>query len=400
MSPESNSSLFASNARSDASPSRHDESSCRFLDRVAGPFWDQCRALIDAWLSRYPESDQVGLRARLRSDDDRVFNSAFWELYLHEMYRRDGWAIEVEPTLPGVSTRPDFLVSKEAESYFVEARCTFQGNDRAAAARLQDVYASLDRIDSGAFHLAVTTVRIGQSSPSTKSLRGRLQDWLQQLDPDAGNYSLANDDPSRRYEWVDGDWHLQFHPVPRHADVRDVRAERPLGVFIPAGAEFIDDIGSLRGALAEKGAKYGELAHPLVLAVNVGSGFHDDLDTEQALYGTVGWRFVSEDPDAEPVPTLKEPGYWGWPGRPAHTHVAGVLLAEGMHYGRVAHYSPTFWPHPEPAHGINPLPVWKLAQPGRDGLARTDPAISPHVFFELPPDWPPGEPFPRRNVRG
>lgn len=397
MSPKSAPRLFGSRTRTDATPSRRDESTYRFLDRVAGSFWGQCRDLIDDWLSRYPELDRSGLCARLKSSDDRVFASAFWELYLHEMYRRDGWTIEVEPNLVDVTTRPDFLVSKAREKYYVEARCTFEGADRASTARLEAVYASLDSIDSGAFHLAVTTVRIGDVSPSTKSLRRDLELWLRQLDPDAGDYVLNDDDPTRSLEWVQDDWHLVFHPIPRRVEVRGVRAERPLGVFVPAGAQFIDDIGTLRNALGEKGSKYGNLAHPLVLAINVGSGFHDDLDTEQALYGTVGWRFDLEQPTSEPIPVLTEAGYWGRPGRPAHTHIAGLLLAEGLHYGRVAQYSPTFWPHPKAAQGIDAMPIWMIAEPGAAGTARIGPAVPPHIYFALPSDWPQGERFPRQS---
>lgn len=387
--------LFQPRARVDATPSRHGESTYRFLDRVAGPFWDQCRTLINEWMASYPESDRGALQARLRSDDDRVFTSAFWELYLHEMYRRDGWTIHIEPTLLGVTTRPDFLVSKSGESYYVEARCTFEGSDRGATGRLQSIYDSLDSIDSGAFQLAVTAVRIGASSPSTRVLRKKLKNWLEQLDPDTGDYFLSDDDPERRLEWVHEDWNLVFHPIPRHASVRGVRAQRPLGVFVPEGASFINDIDALRDALAEKGSKYGELDYPLVLAINVCSGFYDNRDTEQSLYGTIGWRFDFNDPSAGAVPVLTEPGNWGWPGQSAHTHVAGVLLAEGLHYGRVAQYSPAFWPHPNPAMSIEPLPVWRVAQPGEEGTTYLNPALPAHIHFEWPRDWPAGERFPK-----
>lgn len=400
VSSEQTSSLFTPRIREDATPSKHGESTYQFLDRVAGAFWDQCRILIDEWLANYPESDGPALRARLRSGDDRVFTSAFWELYLHETYRRDGWTVQVEPTLPGVTTRPDFLVSKAGESYYVEARCTFEGSDRGAAARLQAVYASLDSINSGDFHLSVTTVRIGESSPSTRSLRRDLENWLHQLDPDAGDFTMGDDDPTRRFEWVKDDWHLIFHPIPRHASVRGIRAQRPLGVFVPEGAEFIDDIGSLRSALTEKGSKYGELAYPLVLAINIGSGFHDDSDTVQALYGTVGWKFDPASPAKDAVPVLTEPGYWGRPGQPAHTHVAGILLAEGFHYGRVAQYTPAFWPHPNAETSLDPLPVWRVAQPGEEGTTYLDPASPSYLYFELPPDWPVGQPFARATADG
>lgn len=389
--------LFTSHTRDDVSPSRHGESTFEFLSRVAGPVWDQCRALITQWLDDYPASDRWGLRARLRSADDRVFTSAFWELYLHEMYRRDGWAIKIEPMVPNSPNRPDFLVSKGGRSYYVEARCTFEGGDLGAAARLKAVYAALDSIDSGPFHLAVTVVEVGASSPPTRFLRRSLEGWLAGLDPDAEGHNLGFDDAARRFDWKHEDWNLIFTPIPRRADVRDAPAERPLGAFIPNTAAFIDDIGSLRHALLEKGSRYGALEHPLVLAINVGSGFHDEDDTIQALYGTVGWRFDINSPETEPTPVITEPGFWGPPGRPTRRHIAGLLLAEGMHYGRVARYSPTFWPHPEAAEIVAPLLLWSVARAGEHGIDYQEPQRAAHDHFQLAEGWPLGEPFPRKS---
>lgn len=313
------------------------------------------------------------------------------------MYQRDGWVVTVEPAVPGSPNRPDFLVSRGSSAYYVEARCTFEGADRGAAARLNTVYAAVDRIDSGDFHLAVTVIAVGQSSPPTRSLRRSLETWLSDLDADAFDFGLDLSDSSPRFEWTHEDWNLVFQPIPRRASARDSPAERPLGAFLPGAALFVDDVGSLRQALLDKGSKYGRLDHSLVLAINIGSGFHDNADTIQALYGTVGWTIDIANPDSEATPVLTEPGFWGRPGRPVRTHIAGVLLAEGMHYGRVAKYAPAFWPHPSPAEHIEPLPVWRLALTDGDGITLVAPDRAPHDYFELPEGWPLGSPFPRRS---
>lgn len=391
--------LFDTRDRLDTAPSRHGESTFEFLDRVAGPVWDQCRALITGWLSDYPESDRTALRARLRSTDDHVFTSAFWELYLHEMYRRDGWTVLIEPSVPDSDNRPDFLVSKDDHRYYVEARCTFEAADRGAVGRLQAVYAALDSINSGAFHLAVTVVHVGANSPPTRALRRSLEAWLAELDPDAESYGLGLDDPARRFDWTHEDWALTFQPIPRRADVRGTPAERPLGAFIPSEASVIDDVGSLREALRDKGSKYGALDYPLVLAINVGSGFHDDRDTLQALYGTIGWTIDFDNPIAEATPVITQAGFWGPPGRPTRTHIAGMLLAEGLHYGRVARYSPAFWAHPAAPEGIVEVPIWRTPILGGDEVDYSRPERAPHVHFGLPEGWPLGEPFPRRTER-
>lgn len=388
-------SIFGAGPRSDNSPSHHNETTYTFLRRVAGPVWDQCRELIDTWISEYPESDRPSIEGRLRSGNDEQFTSAFWELYLHEMYQRDGWNIEIEPEVPGVSARPDFLVTKGAVSYYVEARCTFERrDDPGAGARLQTIYEAVNGIDSNGFHVAVTAISLGQAAPSTRRLRRDMEAWLRSLDAEELALSLADDDPNR-FDWVQDGWRLVFHAMPRSSSVRDRPVQRVLGAFLPAEASVVDDIGSLRAALDDKVSKYGELQHPLVIAVNIGSGFHDDEDTQQVLYGTVGWQLDVADMNAEPVPVLTTEGFWGWPGRPARQHVAGVLLAEGVHYGRVARCAPAYWAHPNATTPVDPLVLWRVPKPGEEGWAYPNPAVVPHEYFALPEGWPIGERFPR-----
>ncbi len=388
-------SIFGAGPRTDTTPSRHTETTYTFLRRVAGPVWDQCRDLIDDWLATYPESDRASIVGRLRSGNDEQFTSAFWELYLHEMYRCAGWRIQVEPDVPGATTSPDFLMTKDGVSYYVEARCTFERrDDQGAGARLRDISTAVDQINSGPFHVGVTAVQLGGQAPSTRRLRNDLERWLHGLHPDTVGLSLSDDDPNR-FEWRCDDWHLVFHPIPRSVEARSRPAQRPLGAFLPAEASVIDDIGTLRAALDDKVNKYGDLPHPLVIAINIGSGFHDECDTEQVLYGTVGWQIDLSNEDVEAVPVLTNEGFWGWPGKPARQHVAGVLLAEGVHYGRVAQYAPAYWPHPNAHVGVAPLETWRVAEPGAEARTYSDPAVPGHTHFGLPEGWPIGERFPR-----
>jgi len=244
-------SIFGTSPRTDPSPSKYTETTYTFLRRAAGPVWDQVRALIDDWMLNYPARDRASIEGRLRSGNDEHFISAFWELYLHEMYRRAGWAIEVEPDVPDARTGPDFLVSQDGMAYYVEARCTFERQaSSGAGARLQTIYDAVNEIDSGAFFLSVTAVRIGTQSPSTRQLRVDLECWLRGLDPDEITLSLSDNDPNR-FDWQADDWQLVFHPVARSPATRGEPAGRPLGVFLPSEASFIDDVGSLRAALED-----------------------------------------------------------------------------------------------------------------------------------------------------
>lgn len=109
-------SIFSEIARDDPSRRAHGDGQFTFLDRVAGPYWDQVRELIEDWFSRLCPDAQADIRGRLRSSDDRHVRGAFFELYLHECLLRMGYTVTCHPVLEGTTRRPDFLAEKEGRS--------------------------------------------------------------------------------------------------------------------------------------------------------------------------------------------------------------------------------------------------------------------------------------------
>lgn len=390
-------SIFGDHPRFDPRPSLHGENTFSFLRRVSGNYWDQCRKLIDSWVSNFPDSDRSSLIGQLTSGDDHQFTSAFWELYLHETYRRDGWTITIHPSVPNAPTHPDFFVEKGDRAHYIEARCVYGDEDRAAQGRLNSIYAAVDKIDSGPFHLAVTAHRIGAMSPSSRKLTGDLEHWLQGLDPDKVNLSLGSENEDA-FDWVLDDWRIRFVPIPRDPEVRGAPARRPIGLHMPPGAEFIDDIHPFRKALEKKGRHYGLLPYPLLIAIHTVRGFHGDSDTTQALFGTVGCQLDFQDPSREATPVITEQGFWRGKNAPRNSHVSGIILADTLHYGAVASIVPTYWPNPWATEEVTPLSLWSRINYANSTLntaARIDPASLPYVHFDLPRDWPQGTAFER-----
>jgi hypothetical protein len=67
-------------------------------------------------------SGRNALRGTLASrKNDESFESGFWELYLHEGYRRSGYTITIHPDIPGASTHPDFLIEGHGSRFYLEA---------------------------------------------------------------------------------------------------------------------------------------------------------------------------------------------------------------------------------------------------------------------------------------
>lgn len=240
---------------------------------------------IRSW---YPRAHRPELVKNLKSSENDQFEAAFWELYLHEAYRRSGYELEVHPQIPGSTTHPDFRVEGESGHFYLEAvRVGTPSTKRAEERRLQDLQAQVDIVSSERFIVILTVHATGPKTPPSRTLRGELLRWLETLDP---NDASAGVEPSAGFhslpghEFLRDGWKLEFHALPRHSPVA---RHRPLISLQRRGqAQVVHNISVMRGVLDGKANKYGELDAPLVIAVlcNTWSPTQD-YQIQEALYG-------------------------------------------------------------------------------------------------------------------
>lgn len=362
-----------------------------FLDGSADPFFGAVRDLLDDWLSRVQEEHQAALVSQFRAPQDpRAFDSAFWELYLHEAYLRSGYAVEVHPAVPGTARRPDFLFTGHGDRFYLEAvQVGTSTADVAEERRLAAVHDVLDTVQTGQFSLSLSDARIGPGAPATRELRRALTEWLAGLDPDAVVAAVAAPDRlgGTRFEvlpwkvWAADGWELHFHALPLKAEAGPGRA---IGMSGPARAAMVDKHTGLTRALDSKANKYGRPPAPLVIAVldNSERGRTHGYHVEQALYGQSAAR-PSSAPD---LGGLHRDGHWltraGW----KRGHAPQVISVVGLSPYNVADAQPTLW------QTLEPGAVAPKSQPdflARMDLAPPDPVPLPSGPnpFGLSPGW-------------
>jgi len=303
----------------------------------------------------------------MQSGDDKHFASAFWELYLHETYHRGEWIIEIEPQVPNATTRPDFLVSKDDVTYYVEARFLFEGGDDSEAARLNKVLDTINHIDSGPYFLCISILKIGSGTPPTGNMKKELESWCACLDPEV----MRTGGDQLIHEWRCGDWDIVFRPIygARQSGERTV-----VGYGYGYGSPDVDT-RRLLAALEDKGSKYGNLPYPLMIAVDLSASFLPDDCAAQALFGTAA--------DS----CLTQRGYWGRQGQPEHRNTAGILVASGLAYHNVTEVVPTFWKNAYAARAIEPQPSWRVAHLDGNVVQYGEPRTALDRYFGLPNDW-------------
>lgn len=281
--------LFDEIERHDHQPAPYSEPEFKYLNRAARVSFGRIRRELEKWYSHYPASGQSELRARLRSEIDHQHQAAFFELFLHENLLRLGCQIKLHPTIPNISTTPDFLAEiPNGERFYIEATLATNESsaELAARARTNTVYDLLNKaISSSDFFLGLSIKGNPVTSPPIKKLASFLNSHLAELDPDeiAELYQAGKTDaiPSWRFEY--GDWKIDFKPVPKKPEARNKTGVRPLGLFSYGFRQF-DDETPLRNAITGKAGKYGDLDWPYVIAVNV-LGFVDEIDIMEAMFG-------------------------------------------------------------------------------------------------------------------
>ncbi|MFJ8828323.1 hypothetical protein ACIREE_42270 [Streptomyces sp. NPDC102467] len=387
--------VYAGRNRTDASPQRAAEPASEFFERVAGPFWDQVRDVINEWWSHFPDCAQSGLRSRLldRNSDTNVY-SALWELYLHEMLLGSGCTVKIEPGIGTRGKNPDFLVARGGDQFVVEAIWTAQRLGDTVPNPLPPQLAdAIDGVPSPNFFVSYKVDRAGSATPPQKRLKTGLTRWLASLDPDRVIAEYECKLPLPKHTWQEAGWFLTFEAIPRSPARRGDPTSRTIGIH-PAMSWFGDEPDRVLDAVKKKGGKYGDLELPFIVAVGHAALFPEDEDTATALYGT-SVEYVQA---STPTFGRRPDGYWTATYDHAHGRVSGVLIVDNPAPWTWTKNTPALWQSPDPSSLPSPvLPTWATAQLVNVHVEHRPPHDPIYTALGLPKHWPVGDAFPRRH---
>lgn len=286
--------LFDNVKRADSSPASHAESTFAFLNRVEGSAWQEVREKLEEYFDAFPTDGRGDLRSRFRSNDRRQHVPAWWELYVSSLLQKLGWTVSVHPLVSNSSHRPDFLARRDGEAVYVEAAAVMDsglvGEEDVTSIREGWIFDITNECESSDFHLQLEIVAHGERRPAKKEILQPLRSWLGGLDADVvtGAISEGCEVPALSISAAGWDLVYRAHPVP--AEHRG-RPGRVLGLYPVKGGQ-VDDETPLRKAVRKKSKRYGELDHPLMVAVLMAGLFAGDRDADGALYGSLAVRYV------------------------------------------------------------------------------------------------------------
>src|SRR5690242_15931820 len=99
--------LFDENAESiGARTKQHAESTFDYYNRSSRKDIKPIKDVLEQWFTHIPDAARNDLRQRFRSRNDPQHRAALFELFIHELFTRIGYSLELHPVTEG-STRPD-----------------------------------------------------------------------------------------------------------------------------------------------------------------------------------------------------------------------------------------------------------------------------------------------------
>lgn len=318
--------LFDDRPRERSGGLKPGESKATWLREFVGEEAHQSRENLEEWFAEIPTPDRDEIRARLLSGDDAGYRSALSELFLHHVFRGEGYRVEIHPEIPGTTRRTDFVVSGSSGTTYIEVRSVSRGAGPAAEeARLATMKKELNKVQTKDFLLMLSWDLI-ERVPRMSEVRRDVEEWLSGLDPDSIDPENLPTFPVESEGVI-----FELAAIPKKLDARDDWAEQLVAVEM-GPVRIVPGRERIRRALREKAGKYGRIGSPFVIAL-----VSEDLavaveEAMEAMYGSsVADVWLDSEGVVRSQERRRQDGFFGMsPNGPKNTRVSAILFVRKL----------------------------------------------------------------------
>lgn len=328
-----------------------------FFNRCSWPMIENVRCLFEEYLNRYPTVEKHEIITRLRSNDDTLFNSASFELLLHEVLLRNGCTLTPHPQLPnGSPKKPDFLVqTPEGEEFYLEARLIkdLRETSQEALNRKNEVLDYLNQKPHKNYRIWLDEDGEPNGQPSSRKIKNKIHEWLDNLDADEilrVFQTTIEELPILEFN-VDG-WNFKIRPIPlekkKRGSARTFIGSKGTGLFKLGVTE------ALREGIKKKSSRYGDLDKPYIIAINaIDVPRIGKFDEECALFGSEKIVLEETENGFEQYNERADDGVFYLKYKPSHTRVSGVWIFRKFTFTDIVKSEYNLYFHP---YAKDPLP--------------------------------------------
>lgn len=333
--------VFDEFTRSDHAKAKRAESMYSFLNRSAWPDAEKWRNIAEDFLNQWPEEDKKDLIGRLKTEDDKQFNSALFELYLNQIFSDLKCKIGVHPDLNnGSDDHPDFLIQHKDEAFYIEGVCCVEKGDNPLINEL------LDKIDARfkakEFSLKFKMEGELKSQVKINTIFRFLEENISKVDPvkllEIHHYDLPE------WELPIGDVTFKFTPISRKPEFWNQESDRMIcGELYPP--IWIDSGKALRNAIKLKAQKYGTPDKPLILGVALNLTDGDFETVFDSLFGKPVVH-ISRETTEIVEETRDWKGSFFYKDKAVNSKISGILVFPGFTLAGLHQVGVRYYPNP------------------------------------------------------
>lgn len=276
--------LFEEKDRFDFQYSEFGVSIFEFFDSSAKDRVELVRKTLNEWFSRYPNSHQEDLKKGFKNN----FYTAMYELFIHELFLKQGFVLFPHPIVLNTSKRPDFLAVKGSVEFYIEATVLSGISEEEEKKQnfLDNLINQLQRIHSPNFWLGIRDVKFKtQNQPPTKKNKFEIEKKLNQIDPDELVLKLVRNPMGfERFYYDDENVKIDIVILPKSEAARGDKGIRPIGLQF-SGVKISSALAEsdlIKESFKGKALRYGNLDKPFLVCINLDNikfNLRDDVNS-------------------------------------------------------------------------------------------------------------------------
>lgn len=285
------------------------------------------RKTLEKWFLEYPEAEKVELKNRFKKDMD----SAFFELFLYQMFKKLGFEITIHPEIKDSRKRPDFLISKNDFEAYAEAKICYDKSEAEMAfeRRRNEFYDKLNKARIKGFLLRIEELNFKtKKQPRVKELISKIENEVSVLDTISvtakmKKYGLEG---CPRIDYENEDFQICVQPMPLVESKRNKISKNPIGMF-PFESFWGGGEDSLRESILKKAKRYGKFKIPYLICINaLGRKTSGKTDIENVIWGSLKYTYSTNPENRNGRMTRERNGVFYNAGIPKLTNVSGIFI--------------------------------------------------------------------------
>ena len=281
--------IFDDKERTDLKFANHLDDLFDFYDRSAKPEFAKVRDTINEWFDSYPDSEKSDLKSRFK----KSFSPAFFELFIYQLFTKQGFLLTPHPQIEGTRKAPDFLAEKNNISFYIEAK---EANDTSEAEvssnrKINAIYDALSKLDIPNYWLLIDKLKIKSiRQPSSKTIIEYLEKKIPKYISDITAANIQLSDWGRIAPLVldRDDVKLVVRLFPKSLELSQNESTPTIGA-LPGGSSWgYSEEDLIKNAVHKKASRYGALDKPYLICINAFSRLGiTNTGVENALLGSL-----------------------------------------------------------------------------------------------------------------